>query len=57
MKCQLCRKPSEMVYSVDSDKEVPLCSACFAKWSPRTLDGLLGVKQKDYGNEPKEEAK
>lgn len=54
MKCQLCRKPAEMMYSVDQDKpEIPICGACFGKWSPRKLDALLGVKQKDYGTEEK----
>lgn len=43
-----------MTYSVDAEKEIPLCSACFGKWSPRTLDEKLGVRQKDYGSEPKE---
>jgi hypothetical protein len=57
MKCKLCRKPAEMAYSVGAGEDIPLCSACFGKWSPRRLDGLLGVRQKDYGNEPKEEPK
>jgi hypothetical protein len=51
MKCQLCRKPADMNYAVDAEKEIPLCGACFGKWSPKKLDGLLGVRQKDYGIE------
>jgi len=50
--CALCRKsPAEMTYAVDPEHPKPLCSACFGRWSPRTLDGLLGVRQADYGPE------
>ena len=52
MKCKLCSHEADMNYSVDPEKpEIPLCGACFGKWSPKKLDGMLGVKQKDYGIE------
>lgn len=50
--CRLCKKtPREMIYAVDPEKEIPLCGKCFGSWSPRRLDALLGVSQKDYGSE------
>lgn len=55
MKCKLCNRPSEGTYSVDPEKEIPLCWTCFGRWSPKKLDGLLGVKQADYGIEGKVE--
>lgn len=51
MTCKLCRKEAQMIYAVDGEHEIPLCGACFGRWSPRKLDGLLGVKQADYGSE------
>jgi len=52
--CALCRRNvADMTYAVDTGgKECRLCGACFGKWAPRVLDGLLGCKQADYGGEP-----
>lgn len=51
--CKLCRKPSDQIYAVQPGKEEPLCGVCLGRWSPRKLDALLGMKQADYGSEPK----
>lgn len=51
MRCRLCRKPADEIYAVDRDKQIPLCGRCAGRHSPRELDRLLGVKQKDYGSE------
>ncbi len=48
--CALCKKkPRDMIYAVDPSKEVPLCGACFGRWSPSKLAALLGLK---HINEP-----
>jgi hypothetical protein len=45
-----CNRLPEMVYDVDGNPK-PICSQCFGRWTPLTLDTLLNVRQRDYGLE------
>jgi hypothetical protein len=46
-----CKNRGDVLYSVDPNKPKRVCSPCIGKHSPRKLDALLEVKQKDYGCE------
>lgn len=47
-----CRNYGDVCYGVDPDNPKRVCSPCIGKHSPRKLDQLLGVVQKNYGCEP-----